>query len=211
MNINTSLDVIDLGLIRYSEGINLQKQYVADIQSNQRSNTLLLMEHYPTVTTGRTSDPNHILDSIKTHPQIEIIDTDRGGQTTFHGPGQIIAYPLLNIKGWGGPHKYIRTLETVIMSVLSDIDIESQTIPGLTGVWIKNEKIAAIGVKISRGVAFHGFALNINTDLSFYSHIIPCGIHDKKVTSLQNILGIEYPMDQVKSLIIKHLSEAFDI
>ena len=97
------------------------------------------------------------------------------------------------------------------MSVLSDIDIESQTIPGLTGVWIKNEKIAAIGVKISRGVAFHGFALNINTDLSFYSHIIPCGIHDKKVTSLQNILGIEYPMDQVKSLIIKHLSEAFDI
>ena len=211
MNINTSLDVIDLGLIRYSEGIDLQKQYVADIKSNQRSNTLLLMEHYPTVTTGRTSDPNHILDSIKTNPQIEIIDTDRGGQTTFHGPGQIIAYPLLNIKGWGGPHKYIRTLETVIMSVLSDIDIESQTIPGLTGVWIKNEKIAAIGVKISRGVAFHGFALNINTDLSFYSHIIPCGIHDKKVTSLQNILGIEYPMDQVKSLIIKHLSEAFDI
>ena len=147
----------------------------------------------------------------RTNPQIEIIDTDRGGQTTFHGPGQIIAYPLLNIKGWGGPHKYIRTLETVIMSVLSDIDIESQTIPGLTGVWIKNEKIAAIGVKISRGVAFLGFALNINTDLSFYSHIIPCGIHDKKVTSLQNILGIEYPMDQVKSLIIKHLSEAFEV
>ena len=211
MNINTSLDVIDLGLIRYSDGIDLQKQYVADIQSNQRSNTLLLMEHYPTVTIGRTSDPNHILESIKTKPQIEIIDTDRGGQTTFHGPGQIIAYPLLNIKGWGGPHKYIRTLETVIMSVLSDIGIESQTIPGLTGVWIKNEKIAAIGVKISKGVAFHGFALNINTDLSFYSHIIPCGIHDKKVTSLQNILGIEYPMYQVKSLIIKHISKAFDI
>ena len=211
MKMNSTLDVVDLGLIPYKEGIDLQNQYVLDMQASKRGNTLLLMEHHPTVTVGRTSNPNHLLQSIKNEPEIEIINTDRGGQITFHGPGQLVTYPLINIKYLGGPLKYIRTLESIIISVLNDLEIKSQTIEGLTGVWVNDAKIAAIGVKISKGIAFHGFALNINTDLSFYDHIVPCGINDKKITSMQNILGIEYPIEQVKPLVIKHFSEAFNL
>ena len=211
MKMNSTLDIVDLGLIPYKEGIDLQNQYVLDMQASKRGNTLLLMEHHPTVTVGRTSNTNHLLQSIKNEPEIEIINTDRGGQITFHGPGQLVTYPLINIKYLGGPLKYIRTLESIIISVLNDLEIKSQTIEGLTGVWVNDAKIAAIGVKISKGIAFHGFALNINTDLSFYDHIVPCGINDKKITSMQNILGIEYPIEQVKPLVIKHFSEAFNL
>tara|TARA_A100001037_G_C15154065_1_gene642418 strand:- start:374 stop:1018 length:645 start_codon:yes stop_codon:yes gene_type:complete len=204
-------NIIDLGFIKYSEGIKQQTEYVKEIQNSKRTNTLLFMEHPPTITVGRTSDPGHILNSVRHEPDIEILNTDRGGQITFHGPGQLITYPLINLKEWGGPHKYIRTLETVIMDVLKSIAIDCHTITGLTGVWVNNEKIAAIGVKISKGVAFHGFSFNINTDLSFYKHIIPCGIHDKKVTSLQNILGVTYPIDDIKDRIAKQISNYFTL
>ena len=187
MKMNSTLDVVDLGLIPYKEGIDLQNQYVLDMQTSKRGNTLLLMEHHPTVTVGRTSNPNHLLQSIKNEPEIEIINTDRGGQITFHGPRQLVTYPLINIKYLGGPLKYIRTLESIIISVLNDLEIKSQTIEGLTGVWVNDAKIAAIGVKISKGIAFHGFALNINTDLSFYDHIVPCGINDKKIPNTIHI------------------------
>jgi len=202
-------NVIDLGLIKYCDGITAQNKYLLEIQENKRKDTLLMMEHHPTITIGRTSDPKHLLDSIKSEPKIDIVDTDRGGKVTFHGPGQLIVYPLLNIRDWGGPHKYIRTLETIIIATLRDVNVEAQTIPGLTGVWVNDEKIAAIGVKISRGVTSHGFAININTDLNYYNHIVPCGISDKRITSLEKILKTPYPINTIKPLIVEHLVNAF--
>ena len=169
MKMNSTLDIVDLGLIPYKEGIDLQNQYVLDMQASKRGNTLLLMEHHPTVTVGRTSNPNHLLQSIKNEPEIEIINTDRGGQITFHGPGQLVTYPLINIKYLGGPLKYIRTLESIIISVLNDLEIKSQTIEGLTGVWVNDAKIAAIGVKISKGIdeiSFPQFVASIFASIS---------------------------------------------
>jgi lipoyl(octanoyl) transferase len=168
------------------------------------------MEHFPILTKGRISDPKDIFFSAKDSLNLEIVETDRGGQITFHGPGQLIAYPIINIKSWGGPHKYIRALENVIIESLKALGIDSYTISGLTGVWVNDEKIAAIGVKISKGVAYHGFSLNVNTDLKYYDHFIPCGISEKKVTSIKKVRKTEYSMQLVKDKIIKQLSEHLD-
>jgi lipoate-protein ligase B len=118
-----------------------------------------------------------------------VVETDRGGQITYHGPGQLVGYPVVNLRDWGGPLQYVRTLEQIIIKSLADFGIEAGLIEGLTGVWASGAKIAAIGVKISRGVAYHGFAINVNTDLSYFDHIVPCGITDRKVTSMACLLG----------------------
>ena len=120
---------------------------------------------------------------------IGVHEVDRGGQVTFHGPGQLVAYPVIDLREWGGPVKYVRTLERIIIDSLADFKITAGTIDGITGVWVNGAKIAAIGVKISRGIAYHGFAINVTTDLSYYSHIVPCGISDRPVTSLAEVMG----------------------
>ena len=125
-------------------------------------------------------------------------ETDRGGQVTYHGPGQLVAYPIVNLKDWGGPVKYVRTLEQVIIAVLAGIGIDAHSESGNTGVWTDQGKIAAIGVKISRGIAFHGLALNVNTDLSYYQNIVPCGIEDRPVSSVEQELGLAVDMEMAR-------------
>ena len=176
-----------LGTIEYRQAVELQKQLVSDVQNGLRPNMLLILEHPHVYTTGRLAKSEHLPSrqaSSDEHP-VPIIETDRGGQVTYHGPGQIVGYPIIDLKRWGGPLKYVRTLEQVIIFTLVDLGIEARSIPGLTGVWVDDSKIAAIGVKISRGVTYHGFSLNVKPNLAYYDDIIPCGITDRGVTSIE--------------------------
>jgi len=185
-----------LGDMEYLEAYDLQLSLVEKVHSGQEPNTLLLLEHPHVYTKGRLSKPEHILLSDEDLRQkgIGVYEADRGGQVTFHGPGQLVAYPVVDLREWGGPVKYVRTLERIIVDSLADFKITAETIDGITGVWVDGAKIAAIGVKISRGVAYHGFAINVTTDLSYYSHIVPCGIADRPVTSMAEVLGEDVDM-----------------
>ena len=187
--------VVRLGMVEYQRAWDLQKDLAAQVHDGLRPNTLLLLEHLPIYTRGRLSRDEHLLVSAEALEKkgVPVFDTDRGGQITFHGPGQIVAYPVVDLRGWGGPVKYVRTLERVIIDTLTDFRISAATLGGITGVWVGNAKIAAIGVKISRGVAYHGFSLNVTTDLSYYDNIVPCGIADRPVTSMTHVL--EKPVD----------------
>lgn len=187
--------VAHLGTIDYLRAWELQLSVAGQVRRGETPNTLLLLEHPPVYTLGRLSTPEHLLvDQNELEARgISVYETDRGGQVTFHGPGQLVAYPVVDLREWGGPVKYVRTLEQVIINTLHDLEIQAHLVEGLTGVWVNgalNEaKIAAIGVKISRGVAFHGLAINVNTDLTYYENIVPCGIEDRAVTSMAQLLG----------------------
>jgi lipoyl(octanoyl) transferase len=178
----------------------LQVSLARAIHDGQQPNTLLLLEHPHVYTQGRLGRPAHILltTSQLAGQGIEVVETDRGGQTTYHGPGQLVAYPVVNLREWGGPLKYVRALEQIIVQSLADFGIEAGLLDGLTGVWVNDRKIAAIGVKISRGVAHHGFAINVNTDLSYFQHIVPCGITDREVTSMAEVLGEAVDLEAVQ-------------
>ena len=188
--------IIRLGTVEYHRAWELQVELAAKVHDGAQPNTLLLLEHSPVYTKGRLSKPEHILLSDEELRQkgIGVYEADRGGQVTFHGPGQLVAYPVVDLREWGGPVKYVRTLERIIVDSLADFKITAETIDGITGVWVDGAKIAAIGVKISRGVAYHGFAINVTTDLSYYSHIVPCGIADRPVTSMGEVLGEDVDM-----------------
>ena len=188
--------IIRLGTVEYHRAWELQVELAAKVHDGAQPNTLLLLEHSPVYTKGRLSKPEHILLSDEELRQkgIGVYEADRGGQVTFHGPGQLVAYPVVDLREWGGPVKYVRTLERIIVDSLADFKITAETIDGITGVWVGGAKIAAIGVKISRGVAYHGFAINVTTDLSYYSHIVPCGIADRPVTSMVEVLGEDVDM-----------------
>ena len=188
--------IIRLGTVEYHRAWELQVELAAKVHDGAQPNTLLLLEHSPVYTKGRLSKSEHILLSDEELRQkgIGLYEADRGGQVTFHGPGQLVAYPVVDLRQWGGPVKYVRTLERIIVDSLADFKITAETIDGITGVWVGGAKIAAIGVKISRGVAYHGFAINVTTDLSYYSHIVPCGIPDRPVTSVTQVLGEDVDM-----------------
>ena len=188
--------IIRLGTVEYHRTWELQVELAAKVHDGAQPNTLLLLEHSPVYTKGRLSKPEHILLSDEELRQkgIGVYEADRGGQVTFHGPGQLVAYPVVDLREWGGPVKYVRTLERIIVDSLANFKITAETIDGITGVWVDGAKIAAIGVKISRGVAYHGFAINVTTDLSYYSHIVPCGIADRPVTSMVEVLGEDVDM-----------------
>ena len=192
--------IIRLGTVEYHRAWELQVELATKVRDGAQPNTLLLLEHSPVYTKGRLSKPEHILLSDEELRQkgIGVYEADRGGQVTFHGPGQLVAYPVVDLRQWGGPVKYVRTLERIIVDSLADFKITAETIDGITGVWVGGAKIAAIGVKISRGVAYHGFAINVTTDLSYYSHIVPCGIPDRPVTSVAQVLGEDVEMEMAQ-------------
>lgn len=183
--------------------------------SDQQSNDVLLFVEHPHVyTLGKSGDRANMLKGMAELAEIdaEFIENDRGGDITYHGPGQIVGYPIFDMdRHFTDIHKYLRYLEEVIIRTCADYGIEAGRIEGLTGVWVGDLKICAMGIRLSRWVTMHGFALNVNTDLSYFKHIIPCGITDREVTSFQELLGRKLDEAEVKEHLITNLEEVFDI
>ena len=210
---NRSLTYCDLGLIDYKEAWKLQKEVFDLRYKKEVSDILFLLEHPNTYTLGKIADKNNLIGSEQylEKNKISVYDIDRGGDITYHGPGQIVGYPIINLNDWEkDTHKYLRALEEVIIKTCYEYGLSGLRNPKYTGVWIDNRKIAAIGVKISRWITMHGFAFNVNTDLSLFQGIIPCGIVDKDVTSLQRELGKEIEINQTKKLLLTNFSKIFN-
>ncbi len=168
---------------------------------------LLFVEHPPVYTLGKSGDAGHLL-----RPEAELVHIDRGGDITFHGPGQIVGYPILDLDAfYHDLHRYLRELEEVVIRTVADYGHTAIRIPGLTGVWVNDRKVCAFGVKCSRWVTLHGFALNVNTDLGWFGHIVPCGIPDKGVTSLAELTGAPVSVPEVKARLLHHFTEVFGV
>lgn len=199
------LDVYYLPEIAYFPAWDLQKKWVQQIDRGERPDTLLLLQHPHTFTLGRSGKEEHLLIGREQLQRegITLAHIDRGGDITYHGPGQVVGYPLIYLGENSDPHKYLRELEQVLIDTLAQFGIEAGRKPAYTGVWVDDVKIAAIGVKFNRGInrkgfiTSHGFALNVTTDLSMFNKIIPCGITEYGVTSMEKILGQSCDMHEV--------------
>ena len=204
-------NILDLGKSHYNDAWKLQKRLQSQRISGQIDDQLLLVEHFPVYTLGKNTPREHLL--TKESDNISIIQTDRGGDITFHGPGQLVGYPILDLNQYKRSITwYMRELEQLIIEVLKEYDINAERKKGLTGVWVKGKKIAALGVRISKWVTMHGFSLNINPDLKYYQGIIPCGIKDYGVTSMADLLGNDVPdMSEIKDTLVQHFIAKFSI
>tara|TARA_A100000164_G_scaffold128487_1_gene113933 strand:+ start:787 stop:1422 length:636 start_codon:yes stop_codon:yes gene_type:complete len=203
-----SHNILDLGLSDYNETWKLQKQLQSKRILGEIKDHFLLVEHPPVFTLGKNASKEHIISNLD---DVSIIQTDRGGNITFHGPGQLVGYPILDLNHYKRSITwYMRELEQLIIDVLFEYDIDANRKKGLTGIWVKNKKIAALGVRISKWVTMHGFSLNINPDLNYYEYIIPCGIKEYGVTSMAKIMDSEAPsMDEIKTKIKKRFTKNF--
>ena len=209
------MDVRRLGLIGYQEALDLQRELVEQRKRGDIPDQLLLLEHPDVITLGvRTrSDRSHVLESEAALSEmgVQLFETGRGGDVTYHGPGQLVGYPILNLKpDRCDVHRYVRDLEAVLIQTVAAFGISAGRIEGLTGIWVGQEKIAAIGVRISRWVTSHGFALNVSTDLSRFGLIVPCGITDRGVTSMQRLLGRPVPMAEVADVTERAFRATFE-
>lgn len=198
------LKVTDLGVVDYLSAWKLQKQIHEDVVNLQSKNTLLLLEHPSVYTAGRRTE---ILD--RPLDDTPVIDVDRGGKITWHGPGQLVGYPIIKLKNSTDVVGFVRELETALISVCAEFGVKADRYCERSGVWVRDDKsdrkIAAIGLRVAKGVTMHGFALNVNPDLSAYEKIIPCGITGAKVTSLTAELGREVSINEVLPIIKKHI------
>ncbi|MEI7906763.1 MAG: lipoyl(octanoyl) transferase LipB [Bacteroidota bacterium] len=204
--------VVNIGRTKYADAWELQKQIFSARLAQRIGDVLILTEHDPVFTLGKGADENHLLANTQelNEKKIDMFWIDRGGDVTFHGPGQIVGYPILDLnQHYLDIHRYLRELEEMIIRTLNDYGIDSGREKEFTGVWVKNEKIAALGVKVSKWITMHGFAFNVNTDLTFFDRIIPCGIFHKGITSLQNVLGKTIEIADVHQHLIKHFSNIF--
>lgn len=202
-----------LGLTAYTEGLRLQERAVERLRAEVGSEQLLLLEHPHVFTLGRGADASNILadeQQLQAH-SIEVHETGRGGDVTYHGPGQLVGYPIINLKpDRCDVHRYVRDIEEVLIRTLGEYAIKGERIAGLTGVWVGNEKVAAIGVRIARWITSHGFALNVNTDLAYFQMIVPCGITDKGVTSLARLTGRALDLREVAGFVTRHFADVFE-
>ena len=209
-----SLSVQRLGLVDYAESLDLQGKLVEDRRAGHIGDTLLLVEHPPVITLGVKTrrGPTHIVASrelLASHG-VSVYETGRGGDVTYHGPGQLVGYPILDLKpDRCDVHRYVRDLEEVLIRTAADFGVRATRVPGLTGVWVGNDKLAAIGVRIARWITSHGFALNVATKLEDFSLIVPCGIHDRGVTSLAR-LGASVTVAEVEDSIVERFCDVFD-
>jgi len=209
---NKKLTYCDLDTIDYKEAWDLQKS-IFELRYQQKvDDVFLLLEHPHTYTLGKTADEKNLVgnEEYLKKNKISVYDIDRGGDITYHGPGQIVGYPIIDLNSWGkDTDKYLRALEEIIIRTCADYGLPVTRVPKYTGVWIEDRKIAAIGIKVTRWITMHGFALNVNTDLSLYNGIIPCGITNKEVTSLQKELDTKIDIQEVKSKILNHTVTIF--
>ena len=187
-----TIHLIQSGLSDYSQIWDLQKELHEKVTLSRSENYLIITEHNPVITIGKSGNINNLLanESFLKSKGIEFIKIDRGGDITFHGPGQLVFYPILNLSAFKEDvHWYLRKLEEIVINTLKTYEISGEKIPGLTGVWVNDNKICAIGVKVTRWVSMHGFALNLSTDLHYFKHFVPCGIPDKGITSILKETG----------------------
>ena len=199
------MNILDLGRMSYNSAWDIQKEYHKKVVSGKEPDTLIIVEHEPVYTLGKNANDNHLLQSAS--EEIQVFRIERGGDITFHGPGQIVVYPILDLNRFvKSVSWYMRTLEKIIIDTLSDFEIKAGLKDGLTGVWVGDEKIGAQGVRISRWVTMHGLALNVNTDLRYFDGIIPCGIFDYGVTSMEKLMGRKQDFNKVKNTIIKYFN-----
>lgn len=206
--------VLKPGLLPYQEAWELQKSLAQGRRAGQVGDMLILLEHPPTYTLGRRGVEAHLLVGEERLSQLgaSVHWVDRGGDVTYHGPGQLVGYPILNLQRWGNDvYRYMRNLEEVLIRALSDLSVQGERLAGYTGVWVGKNKIAALGVKVSEGITTHGFALNVNTDLTYFDHIVPCGLQDKGVTSIGKSLGRAMEMDVVAKGVEYHFGQVFGL
>jgi lipoyl(octanoyl) transferase len=209
------LEVRRLRLIGYQEALELQRELVEERRANRIPDLLLLLQHPPVITLGvrsETARANVVATSERlAELGIEVHETGRGGDVTYHGPGQVVGYPILDLRpDRCDVHKYVRDLEEVMIRTCADYGIAAGRIAGLTGTWVGAEKIGAIGIRISRWITSHGFAFNVRTDLDHFKLIVPCGISDRGVTSLERLTGRTIALDAVEDALVRRFSEVFE-
>ena len=226
---NKNIQIVELGIKSFTDALLIQEKYFNEIinikRSNRKSenktvtkNFMLWVEHTPVITLGKSGkDKNLLLNKNELKKKkIEYYQTNRGGDITFHGPGQIVGYPILDLDNFFTDiHKYLRFLEEIVILTLKEYDLSCERSQGETGVWMDvgtpfARKICAMGVKASRWVTMHGFALNVNTDLSYFDYIVPCGIEGKAITSMENELGKKIPFKGVKEKLTHHFANLFE-
>ena len=206
--------VARLGVVPYQKARDIQRRIHTEVASGDRNDTLLLLEHPHVYTLGRRGQDSDILVDEARLAEIgtEVHHIDRGGEVTYHGPGQLVGYPIMNLRRMGGgPLKYVRTLEQTLIATLSEFGVHAESEDRPTGVWVGESKIAAIGVKVSRGVTTHGFALNVDPDLSYFDHIIACGMPEVAATSVSKELGRHVSVDDAISAFVPRFSETFGL
>ena len=226
---NKNIQIVELGIKSFTDALLMQEKYFNEIinikRSNRKSenktvteNFMLWVEHTPVITLGKSGkDKNLLLNKNELKKKkIEYYQTNRGGDITFHGPGQIVGYPILDLDNFFTDiHKYLRFLEEIVILTLKEYNLFCERSQGETGVWMDvgtpfARKICAMGVKASRWVTMHGFALNVNTDLSYFDYIVPCGIQGKAITSMENELGKKIPFNEVKEKLTLHFANLFE-
>ncbi len=214
--------VVSISRLNYAKARMLQCHLRDELIADGRNDTLILVEHESVMTIGRTTKSDHWVHQVDDlcRRGIPVVEAERGGSVTYHGPGQIVGYPILRLRNYcSGPKAYMRLLEEVLIRVLAEWGIRGQRIDKFVGVWVQNPinpdgplaKIAAMGVKISRGVTMHGFAINVTVDLDPFQYIVPCGIDGCRVTSLTEVLGREPDLQKVREQIAHHFAEVFGI
>tara|TARA_Y100000780_G_scaffold214150_1_gene215598 strand:- start:14 stop:670 length:657 start_codon:yes stop_codon:yes gene_type:complete len=213
MNDAIALEVQDLGLVPYAEALALQSDLVGRRRAGDIPDQLLLLQHPHVITLGTASSRAHIVadQSRLQELGIDLVDVGRGGDVTYHGPGQLVGYPILDLEpDRKDVHRYLRDLESVLVHTLGEMGIQGEPVPDLTGVWVDGRKVAAIGVRISSGwITSHGFALNVSNDLSFFETIVPCGIQDVSVTSVSQELGRPVGVPDILGIVSRAFSEVF--
>ena len=206
------LDVRRLGRVPYEVGLDLQARLVGERQRDEIPDTLLLLEHDPVFTLGRSARTENVLlpaEALRARG-FGVVEAGRGGDVTYHGPGQVVGYPILHLgPGRQDVHRYVRDLEEVLIRACADHGITAGRVAGRTGAWVGDEKIGAIGVRIARWVTSHGFALNVTNDLAPFSLIVPCGIRDGSVTSLERLLARPVPLEAVLDGLARHVADVF--
>jgi lipoyl(octanoyl) transferase len=209
-----SLDVAWLGRVAYGDALALQRTLVEERRAGRIRDRLLLLEHEHVITLGTSAHAEHVLLDADERRLlgIELFDTGRGGDVTYHGPGQLVGYPILDLKpDRCDLHRYVRDLEQVLIRALADLGIAAGRAAGLTGVWVERRKIAAIGVRVSSGwITSHGFALNVATDLAYFDAIVPCGIRDRAVTSITRETGSDHSLEAVGQTVARHFAHVFE-
>lgn len=196
-----------LGVVEYEPALELQREFHGSIADRNRPNTLILLEHPPVYTAGRRT-----LESELPQDGSRVIEVDRGGKITFHGPGQLVGYPIIKLKNPNDVVGFVREIETALIEVCKEFGLDAKRYCERSGVWLRDEKgdrkIAAIGIRVARGVTMHGFALNVAPDLSYFDRIVPCGISDAQVTSMSRELGREVSISEVSPILEKYMFEA---